>query len=223
MKIGRMLRDLEVSTRGPGVDYEWNGNEDVPVPVCDFLPARKKENCVCYSSCFLIWITGINRFDSHLGVHRPKFNADYYASLEPDEARKKYNLMIREIGEYLDNYLVPQDLKEMMLMTPSHDIYGFYSGSRKMGGFTPAYDEFLIAKCGVIPSKDDKREWKLRHKKRRGYGEKISETELDELEILKQKSGKNLVCKALNYLVTRVDAYSNYFGIDYAKKLRESN
>jgi len=195
MKIGRMLRELEVTTEAPGVTIEEVKGEWEVVPECRFTPPRNQANCVCYSSCFLVWVAGINRRGSYLGVHRPRFNQDYYASLSSADAQREYGEMLDEVKEYLKNFSVPQELKEKMVSTPSHEIYRF-EANRELKGFVPAYDELLTAKCGAMPRAEEKRYWLLKTK----GADRTSESELKEMAILGGEKKRKLIFAELTII-----------------------
>lgn len=220
MKIGSMLHELELTTEAPGItieDIKGKLDEWRVVPVCRYPPPTDNKNCVCYSSCFLIWVAGINREGRHLGVHRPRFNKEYYSTLSSVEAQREYKGLLKAMDEYLNHYPVLQELREKMKTTPSHEIHTFETNS-DMKGFVPWYDELLTAKCGAMPKKQERRYWLLTTK----GSERTSKKEFKELAQLEKKKHKIDFCRTYNYLVMRIEAFSRYFGIDYLSIIRES-
>jgi hypothetical protein len=215
MKIGRMLHALKVTTEAPLDTAEDIGGEWKSVADCPFTKPKKPENCVCLSACFLAWIAGINREGGQLGVHRPRFNEQYFASLSVMAAKTEYNKMMTNVENYLNEYMVPQEIKEKMMMTPSHEIYTF--NPLQFTGFVPAYDELLSARCGAFSKKLEGR-WFLLLTKRRQH--RISTDELIELEELDKQRKKVTKCRAFEHIKMEIDAFSKYFGIDYLSRIR---
>lgn len=216
MKIGRMLRTLQITTEAPGRTSKLVGDDIKSFAQCTFTKPRKQENCVCYSSCYLAWIAGIDRAGHWLGVHRPRFKEEYFASLSATAAQVEYNNMMKDVESYLSQYMVPQRVKEKMMTTPSHEIYILDHGE-VFPGFVASYDELLSARCGAFP---EELAGKLRLLQYRQRQNKISSDEIAQLTVLEKQSWENMVCRGYQYIVMRVDAFSKYFGIDYWSRIR---
>jgi hypothetical protein len=210
MKIGRMLRTLEITTEAPGITIGKVKGETEIIPECRFTSPRRSENCICFSSCFLIWIAGINKEGDRLGVHRPKFRKEYYAALSSEDAKKEYEKMMKDLDVYLDEYSVPQELKEKMKTTPSHDIY-IFNADQNLKGFIASYDELLTARCGAMPREQENRYYFLATKGK----DRTSKNEMEELAELSTKKKEIDLCRAFHYIVMKADAFEKYFGIDY--------
>jgi hypothetical protein len=216
MRIGQLIRVLQVATRGPSPYYPPGARDDTPVPQCTSPTPKSQSNCVCASSCFLLWVAGVNRRESHIGIHRPAYDRRLYASLTAEKAETVYGAALKAMDAYLNAYSVPQDLRERMRSTPSRDIYQFVT-PRSMTGFIPAYDELINARCGLLTQEEEGRYWKLHFKVKQ---KRAGDDEILEYEDLRQRYNETMTCQAFEAITMRVDAFSKYYGVDYAARIR---
>jgi hypothetical protein len=130
-RIGRFLRDALIEA--------W-------------LPDASRTRCV--SACFFMFVNAISRVavaDS-VGVHRPYFDAVRLAGAEAETVRRRYESLMREVRDTLDELLVPRALTEKMLGTPWNDTYWLSREDLDRLGETQAwFEDFSAAKCGVEP------------------------------------------------------------------------
>jgi len=130
-RIGRFLRDALIEA--------W-------------LPDASRTRCV--SACFFMFVNAVSRVavaDS-VGVHRPYFDAGRLANADPEQVRRRYESLLREVRDTLDELLVPRDLTEKMLGTPWNDTYWLSGKDLDRLGETQAwFEDFSAAKCGVEP------------------------------------------------------------------------
>ena len=142
IKIGRLARELmaKVSVHGNllytlgtphGTKLERFGQKYPPYRVG--LVAIKAGDSLteqdlvrCYSACVLIFYGGVDRGVSDnwdqrtdreksipaIGLHRPYFAAEAYASLSPIEAKQQYAILDKEVRDYLVEMGAPQDLAD---------------------------------------------------------------------------------------------------------------
>ncbi|MBV9780128.1 MAG: hypothetical protein JOY62_09165 [Acidobacteriaceae bacterium] len=107
----------------------------------------------CDSACVFVLIAGAIKLPTdlaHVGLHRPRFDAEYFARLTPDQARVKYNSLI----EYLKDYFVKEmggseEAFRLMLSTPSDSLRLLSAAEMdRLGlrGEDPAWDELINAK-----------------------------------------------------------------------------
>jgi hypothetical protein len=117
-----------------------------------WLPDASRTRCV--SACFFMFANAVSRIavaDS-VGVHRPYFDAVRLAGAEAESVRRRYESLMREVRDSLDELLVPRNLTEKMLGTPSNDTYWFSRDDLDRLGETQAwFEDFSSAKCGVEP------------------------------------------------------------------------
>jgi hypothetical protein len=108
----------------------------------------------CVSACFFMFASSVSRVavaDS-VGVHRPYFDATVLAGAEAEAVRRRYESLLRDVRNTLDELLVPRDLTEKMLATPWNETYWF---SREdldhLGEMQAWFEDFSAARCGVEP------------------------------------------------------------------------
>jgi hypothetical protein len=129
MRIGRLVRRVNVQTVARG----------------------------CNSACVLVWVAGVERnAAADLGLHRPYFDKSYFAGLSKTEADARYSELSNGVKRYLEEMEVPREAIELIFATSSSDIV--FVGERrnialcaKLAARSPAYDEWLRAKCGKFP------------------------------------------------------------------------
>jgi hypothetical protein len=79
----------------------------------------------CASACVLILAAGVLRSadqGSVVAIHRPTFEAKYFAGLSPDDARSKYLQMTQKVRNYLSEMGMSDRLFEQMMSISSKDI-----------------------------------------------------------------------------------------------------
>jgi len=130
-RIGRFLRDALMEA--------W-------------LPDASRTRCV--SACFFMFVNAVSRVavaDS-VGVHRPYFDAGRLARADAEAVRLRYESLLREVRDSLDELLVPRDLTEKILETPWNETYWFSREDLDRLGETQAwFEDFSAAKCSAEP------------------------------------------------------------------------
>lgn len=110
----------------------------------------------CASACIFILQAGVTRHvveGASLGLHRPKFPAEEFASLSASDARTKYNDAMETIHGYWDYVGGKEEAWKMMMATPSNSMT--YVTERGMAqfygldGMDAATQELSIAKLKV--------------------------------------------------------------------------
>ena len=117
-----------------------------------WLPDASRTRCV--SACFFMFVNAVSRIavaDS-VGVHRPYFDARPVAAANSETVRRRYESLMREVRDTLDELLVPRELTEKILGTPWNETYWFSRADFDRLGETQAwFEDFSAAKCGVEP------------------------------------------------------------------------
>jgi hypothetical protein len=151
MRIGRIVRSKLLRTVAPISSAEGN--------VCSIggLPEEAPE-CVCLSSCFLVYAGGVIRGGNVLGLHRPRYDEAFFAKLPLEEANRRYGAVIERIKAYLLEMGVGDRYLDRMLRISSSEmeILSKEEADRNLNGSIPAMAEWLKAKCGEIPEKEQK-------------------------------------------------------------------
>jgi len=150
MKIGRAIRAMRMDTR--------IGNKSI-------FPIKGNE-AKCVSACFFVLVAGSNRsgpYESEesqpgdttnfvreiLAVHRPYFEASYFASLSADAAAAKYAQLIDESNRYLSEMGVSNALVSKIFSVPSSQVLEVSAEEFKRDvGNMPYVEEWIIASCG---------------------------------------------------------------------------
>ncbi|MBF0254973.1 MAG: hypothetical protein HQL47_00620 [Gammaproteobacteria bacterium] len=155
MKIARLIHSLNASTNV--VSIVLDSERTAAAGKLLFNPVKD----VCYSACFILFISGSSRYildDSNhpvkLGMHRPYFEEKYFASLGLDEAREKYKDMENEVREFLVEIDFPRNLIDRMFATASDDMHMITSADfKKMNlQYKPYFYEWVKNKCGLMTS-----------------------------------------------------------------------
>jgi hypothetical protein len=150
MRIGRLVRQRLLRTSAPTDD--GSGQR-----MC-FVGGSPEvfSECICLSSCFLIYAAGIHRSGNVLGLHRPWYDEAFFAKLPLDQANAKYGAVIEQIRAYLVEMGVGDKYLQRMLRVSSSEmeILTQEEADRDLNGFIPAIAEWLKAKCGEVPERE---------------------------------------------------------------------
>lgn len=119
----------------------------------------------CLSSCFFIWVSGVEReFTAfgrpiYLGIHRLYFKPDDFKRLSPKEAEKEYKNLISLTRNFLKDMDVPSFYTDKIFNTASNKMYVLAENEiDAIEGTVPFMEELLIAQCGSY-TYDEKSEY----------------------------------------------------------------
>lgn len=213
MQISQLVKRLQLRTTGPEVGYD---DAVRPFPECRSAKPRNPGNCLCASSCFVIWAAGGERDRSVLAVHRPAFEQESFGALPLHEAEARYDKLLGEMYKYIDTLRVPIDLKEKMFSTPARDAYIFES-PEEMTGLSPAFDEWIAARCKPLSQADESTYYDLEV---RSNQDRATAAEKDQIATMAPRVKSAAFCRALETLERRFQLFSDYFGVDYERLLR---
>ena len=147
IKIGRLIRDLRMETQIPGRVHD----EEIIVP-----PSMKKEEFLCASACFFIFVAGIHRVtyldvgdDPLLGVHRPFFTDKDLKALGAHEAIESATRIRAVIERYLKEMDVPAKYADLLFSVPKDQIRWITGVEFRtdLSGFVPALKDWMDARC----------------------------------------------------------------------------
>jgi len=134
----------------------------------------------CLSSCFLIFVAGVNRIvnrldpmhdlrtgidhSSTVGLHRPYFDPSYFSGLTASAAEKRQEEAMHDVRRYLLRMNVSHALIDQMMRVPSYKMMRLdrRSFDAYVGKLSAGYEEWVVAQCGAFPS-DEEREDYLHH------------------------------------------------------------
>jgi hypothetical protein len=118
---------------------------------------REDDGSRCLSACVFILAGGVSRFadEGAVGVHRPRFDAEYFAGLSEPAARAQYDTLAAGVAGYLSEMGISDGLFKMMMRVPSKDMRMLTFDElteTALDGTDPAHDEWLraklVARCG---------------------------------------------------------------------------
>jgi hypothetical protein len=141
MKIGNLIRTLKLRTNAP-MGYAR--------PLCIIEKPFNAENCTCESACFLIFVAGIERNGTIIGIHRVYVRHDLLKNLPEEQAVKAAADIKNNVASYFNTMGVPSHYLDRSFSTPSDkmDFLSEVEIDRDFSGFLPEYQEWVTAKCG---------------------------------------------------------------------------
>lgn len=106
----------------------------------------------CSSACILILAGGVSRTavpGARLGIHRPYFSPDEFASLSHTQSQDQYSKLADGVRQYLAKMGVSEALYDAMLKVESRKmvyVSAEFAESTRLLGDDPAYQEWRRAK-----------------------------------------------------------------------------
>ncbi|MDO8904734.1 hypothetical protein [Hydrogenophaga sp.] len=146
MKIGRALRDLELSSQVPMQSVRGT-------PVCDKEPfPRDRNNCNAASAGFFIHIGAAHRGGTYLAVHRPVIEPKIFGQLDERRASAEFDKLQNLAKEYMREMKVPESVVEVVLSTPSEKVFVLDDSIVRahFWGPSPYRQEWRNAKCAKL-------------------------------------------------------------------------
>jgi hypothetical protein len=140
LKIGRMLRKYLITTNVSRLE-----SAELPPPPPGFGPVTPIQREACASACALIWFGGVER-SGMVGLHRPRITDPDFASASPEEATKRYRLLLSAIEAYLTEMETPRPIIDQMLATGSSEIRWIDAVSEGLSQ-PPSFAEWEAATC----------------------------------------------------------------------------
>ena len=181
IEIGKLIRSLLASTYVWG-NYIISSSSEVSKEVLERQADKKsasnwanwrivnpnediKETDIakCYSSCVLIFLSGIEKSVTDnqdnrrqrreipsIGIHRPYFDQKYFSKLTPAQASAKYKHTEKLVGNFLNELGVSDSLIDRMLKSSSDSLELVSTENFKafFNNVEPYYEEYMLAKCG---------------------------------------------------------------------------
>jgi hypothetical protein len=126
MQIGNLIKNL-----GRKVEVEESGAK-------------------CAGACFLVYASAVDRIalENSLGLRKPYPAPAGFGDLSPDPARKKSELLLIAVRDFLTENEVPTDSIEKMFSLSPGQIYWLDAAEAERLGRRPHwFDQNLMAKC----------------------------------------------------------------------------
>lgn len=105
----------------------------------------------CSSSCIFLQSAGVKRNvfgDGRLGLHRPRFDYEDFASLSKEDARIEYTKLVAVCEQYMREMGISDDVFSDMLRVPSQEVRFVgrdYAEQHDLVGRDPAWEEWTRA------------------------------------------------------------------------------
>ena len=137
LRIGRLIRQLALEVRAP-VDRQQ--------PLVQLVDA---DNNTCASACFFLYVAGVNRQGSVLGIHKPSLPADEYFALGLDGSVAAQQRIEEATTAYLDLMGAPARYASLMLTTSPRDMLWLNPDdiARDFSGIASGLDQELRRGC----------------------------------------------------------------------------
>jgi hypothetical protein len=137
LRMGALIRQLALEVRAP-VDRSR-----------PMVRLRDPENNTCASACFFLYVAGVRRQGSVLGIHKPSLPADEYFSLGLDGSVAAHRRIQEATADYLELMGVPSKYASMMMSANSSDMIWLTPEdiARDLTGVAAGYEVWFQGAC----------------------------------------------------------------------------
>ena len=137
LRMGALIRQLALEVRAP---------IDRSLPL---VRLRHPENNTCASACFFLYVAGVRRQGSVLGIHKPSLPADEYFSLGLDGSVAAHRRIQEATADYLDHMGVPSRYASMMMAANSSEMIWLTPEdiARDLTGVAAGYEVWFQGPC----------------------------------------------------------------------------
>jgi hypothetical protein len=160
LKLSEMLNQKLITADAPSEvvtleKYGTGQSKDI-FDDCSTDNLSDTRNCICNSSCAIIWLTSAFRSGGYVGVHRPRFQESYFAGLGAEEAQEEYAELTKVVTSFLVENEAPPEIITKMMAVPSGKIHILTEEERGIAGEGKPYIlELLHAKCSPYHSEHE--------------------------------------------------------------------
>jgi hypothetical protein len=148
IEIGTLAHDLMLDTYAP----YYAGN-------CQFDDSRwgiHNAPCTCVSGCFLIWMSGVNRYGVIVGMHRPWDTSGDMGRSSYEQAAAVYNKWLADLKAYLTKMELPDVYFSKFIATVRSGDMRMLSGQEPLElNHDPSSAEWLTNRCGQWTTSDN--------------------------------------------------------------------
>jgi len=137
LRMGALIRQLALEVRVP---------DDRSRPL---VRLRDPENNTCASACFFLYVAGVRRQGSVLGLHKPSLPADEYFSLGLDGSVAAHRRIQEATADYLNQMGVPSRYASMMTDGNSTEMIWLTPEdvAKDLTGIAPGYEAWFQGAC----------------------------------------------------------------------------
>jgi len=152
LKIGRLIRELRLSTEAPASPPP--DRRDVSAPLIRGRDLANPRVYDCASACFFLYVAGINRtlhWAGRLGIHQPRLEQIREGMTEGDIANATARVRI-VIKEYLETMNVPEKYLDIMYSVPPNEVRWISQEEfdTDLKGYVPEVRRTLNDRCGSL-------------------------------------------------------------------------
>jgi hypothetical protein len=145
MKMGQLVRRLRLTTYAPNID---DNGRVLPYQV----PSAIKDNFICASACFLVYVGGAERLGQLLVLRRPYLSKEEGSNLSDVDHEAAEKRVMAEIRDYLRAMEVDQFFIDKMMSTSSEDGYVVTVAdvlAHGLNKIVPSIGEIVLSMCNV--------------------------------------------------------------------------
>lgn len=137
MRMGALIRQLALEVRAP---------VDRSLPL---VRLRDPQNNTCASACFFLYVAGVKREGSVLGIHKPYLPADEYFTLGLDGSAAAQRRIQEATAEYLALMGVPARYSSIMMAANSSEMLWLAPEeiARDLTGLVAEYEGWVRDAC----------------------------------------------------------------------------
>ena len=161
IEIGTLASDLMLNTFAPHAP-NWCPNDDTRWGVYN-------APCTCVSGCFLIWMGGVNRYGTVVGMHRPWDTTGNMGQLPYEQAAQQYKKWLADLSEYLTRMELPDAYFSEFIATVKSGSMRMLTGRELLElNHNPSKTEWLTNRCGQWITQENDELGNLNFQKYRG-------------------------------------------------------
>lgn len=142
MKIGNLIRQRLLTTETASVIAGRN----VMISGSDINCLG--DDCICASTCFVVWAAGVKRSGDALMVHRPRHTSGSFGYKPAEQARSEYLKVLSDIAEYLSQMEISTKYVDLLNSTASADSLTLSADDVRKDW----QDSYLRCKSGLQPT-----------------------------------------------------------------------
>lgn len=164
IKIGVLTRKALLNTNAPMSFYPGGPRQGTLAALfggtngkTEGIQICRGQDCLCASSCFLIWAGGAERQGNFIGLHRPTSKSLGFSAMQPAQASVLYENIMKNISDYLRQTEIPNRYIEIMTGAASNEIRWLTDKEAEQLYEVPSITEWKAASCGHITKQETDR------------------------------------------------------------------
>jgi len=152
LKIGRLIRELRLSTEAPASPPP--DRRDISAPLIRGRDLSNPGRYGCTSACFFLYVAGIYRtlnWAGRLGIHQPRMEQIREGLTEGDIANASARVR-NAIKDYMESMNVPEKYLDLMYSVPPNEVRWITQEEfdADLKGYVPEVRKTLNERCGSL-------------------------------------------------------------------------